>query len=474
MNYTRDISQESRWSPPDPTPGLFLIAAASSLLYYLGGMTWAAISLPCIVLLPTFVYVLSRNSTFALAAIIISSAIPRYSIGISGSTIRPEYIVTGLTCAAAIFIRRGSNEKPGWIFPDLLVVGFVAANVYSSLFQSIDPGQTFKWSLHQMLVVIPYFLIRIIADSRAALRRAVNILLVTGAIEGAYAVLCFYSNLIFGTTFGVEPGQYGNIPGIYGTQLEANILGSYSGACFIMMLVMYLHSRQRKYLWGMGCAYAGLIISLSRAAIGATALALFVFAIYSIKRNWLSRATIRRVAVPVLIVTLFIGASTIPMYMQRFSTLEVSDLSADDNTRVRLLTMGEATVDIAQHPILGSGTASFQLGFDYKDFGYGDVDVNGWIGNTELRILHDTGIIGLAVFAWFLIFVGVKGIRAAKLDPDPGLVGLLLSAVVYCISFQATEGSMMTFPWIHIGLVASFLSLHPDGPVPEVLHSAKA
>src|SRR6185437_15742499 len=239
------------------------------------------------------------------------------------------------------------------------------------------------------------------------------------------------SYLIFGTTFGVEPGQYGNIPGIYGTQLEANILGSYSGACFIIILVMYFHSPQRKYLWGMAGTYAGLIISLSRAAISATALAFLVFAIYAIKRNWLNKATLRRAAVPVVVVSLILGASTIPMYVQRFSTIDVSDPSADDNTRVRLLTMGEATVDIAQHPILGSGTASFQLGFDYKDFGYGDVDVNGWIGNTELRILHDTGIIGLAAFAWFLIYVGLKGIRAIRFDPDPALVGLLLSAVVY-------------------------------------------
>jgi len=116
-------------------------------------------------------------------------------------------------------------------------------------------------------------------------------------------------------------------------------------------------------------------------------------------------------------------------------------------------------VDIATLPMLGNGTASFQLGFDYKDFGYGDVDVNGWIGNTELRILHDTGIIGLAVFAWFLFWVAVKGVRIIRSDPDPGLIGLVLSAVVYCISFQATEGSMMTFPWIHIGLIVCFIAL---------------
>jgi len=459
MNRAYEAIQDTRRSVPDPTPVLFLIAAVSSLLYYMEGMTWAAMSLLCIVLVPAFVYVVSRSSTFALAAMIISAAVPRYFVEILGSKARPEHIVTGLMCIAAIFIYKQRSQAPRWIFPDLLVLSFVALNIYSSVFQSMDPSQTFKWSIHQTLVVIPYFLIRLIADSEKKLRRAVNLLLLVGAFEGAYAAICFYSYLILGTTFGIEPGQFGNIPGIYGTQLEANILGSYNGACFIMMLVMYSKLRERKYLWGIACTYAGLIISLSRAAIGATTVALLVFSVYAIKGKWFNKTMLARVATPLLAVTLILGVSAIPMYVQRFSTLDVSDLSADENTRVRLLTMGEATVDIAKHPMLGNGTASFQLGFDYKDFGYGDVDVNGWIGNTELRILHDTGIIGLAVFAWFLFWVAVKGVRIIRSDPDPGLIGLVLSAVVYCISFQATEGSMMTFPWIHIGLIVCFIAL---------------
>jgi O-antigen ligase len=280
-------------------------------------------------------------------------------------------------------------------------------------------------------------------------------MLLIGAAGALYALVCFYSNRFFATEFGVEVGQYGQIPGIYGTQLEANILGSYSGACLIIMLVMYFQRKSREFLWGAAIVFAGLLISLSRAATIATGAALTVTLLYSAWTRLLDRRSFMAVLATFAAVGLLLAPSVIPLYTERFSTLDVSDVTTDDNTRVRVLTLGSAFEDIIEHPFLGTGTASFQLGFDYKEIGYGDIDIGGWIGNTEVRILHDTGLVGLAVFSVFIVVLVSRSWKIARSGRRPELLGLLFAGVVYSISFQATEGTMMSFAWIHIGMIAA-------------------
>ncbi|MBZ5533425.1 MAG: O-antigen ligase family protein [Acidobacteriia bacterium] len=446
-------------SVPDPTPVLFLIAAASALLYSMESMRWAALLLPGIILLPAIVYLLSNNLAIALGTLMASAAMPRFFLEVGTLKARPEHMITGLLCLGAVIIYKRNREPLRWIFPDVLVLAFVALNTYSSLFKSPAPSQTIKWSIQQSLVVVTYFLVRLLAGNRERWRQAVRIMLLIGAAEAVYAVICFYSSMFFGSEFGVEPGQYETIPGIYATQYEANILGSYSGACLIIMLVMYFRERERKFLWGIACTFAGLLISLSRAAIGATVLALFVLAVYAFATKLASKAALARVAAAVLAVCLVLGPAVWPLYVDRFSTLDVSDPSADANTKIRLLMTGEAIADILESPVFGKGTASFQLTFDYSDIGYGDLGVAGSIPNTEIRILHDTGAIGLAVFLWFVAVVTVRAGKLAWRTANPELAGLLLSSVVYLIAFQATDASILAFPWIHIGLIASYLAM---------------
>jgi O-antigen ligase len=108
--------------------------------------------------------------------------------------------------------------------------------------------------------------------------------------------------------------------------------------------------------------------------------------------------------------------------------------------------------------MLGGGTSSFQLAFDWQSLGE-DWEDQGWIGNTEMRVLHDTGIVGLVVFVAFLVSLYRRSRMVLKLGPNPVLVALLASALVYCISFQATEGTLLAFAWVHLGLIGCAISV---------------
>jgi hypothetical protein len=95
------------------------------------------------------------------------------------------------------------------------------------------------------------------------------------------------------------------------------------------------------------------------------------------------------------------------------------------------------------------------------------VDEPGWISNTPLRILHDTGIVGLIAFLLFSVMLYAAARRALRLVTGrtaAAVTALLGGSVLYAITFQATEATMLAFTWIHIGLLAAAVTILPPPP----------
>jgi O-antigen ligase len=155
---------------------------------------------------------------------------------------------------------------------------------------------------------------------------------------------------------------------------------------------------------------------------------------------------------------LLIAPIVLPHYTERFSTVEIADPTADPNTLTRAVQTFSAVDEIVKHPLFGGGTASFQLAFDWKSFGP-EWEDQGWIANTELRVLHDTGVVGLVVFTLFVVSLVRRAWKVLKRQRSPELVALVASAFVYCIAYQATEGTLLAFTWVHLGLIASAVAV---------------
>ena len=452
-------SISSHASVPNPTPLLFLMAGTIAwCLFWMDdpGSPWLtlALLLAAGVLVPASVSFLVSRKEVALTVLMLAVVMPRFFIQISTLKARPEHLACGLLLLASPFWLKRRSEPVKWFAPDYFLVAYLGMHLFSSLVMSIDPAQTIKWAAQQVIVVMAYFLIRILVVDRASFRRALNIALIVGVLEAVYAIFCFYSNLFFGTEFGVEIGQYGNIPGTYGTQYEANLLGSYCGVCSAIMLTMFLRKQDRRYLVGFAVTFAAMAISLSRGALLATLIAL-ALVVYRSRKNT-DRKKVKKLAFAMLCVIVTIAPAIFGLWSERFSTVEIADISADETTRDRVITLGFASDGIIAHPLLGNGTASFQLQFSGADFGQ-DENIAAWIGNTETRIMYDTGLVGLGLFCAFIISLVIGVIRLVKIAPNPEIEALTMALVVYCISFQFTEGTLLAFPWVHLGLIASGL-----------------
>lgn len=433
--------------------GVGVIVYQLALEESLGWMVWVAIG--AVVLLLT----VSRWPYGAVIVLIASSVTPRFFIEVFGWKARPEHFAVALiSVIVGVWLLRHRGELRLEKL-DFWVLAYIALNYFSSAFRSSEPSATMRWALQNNLAVLPYFLIRFLVQDVGTLRKAFRILLAVALAESAYGIVCFASHHAFGTAIGMETGAYfSDVAAPYGSLFEPNLFGAYAASCAVLFLSLYLGNSRHRSACMAGFLVASLatVLSLSRAVLVA-----FVFAIVwmvrktrQVNRRWNWRAIILVPAVG--LVLLLIVPSIRAVLQERFANLFYEGL-AEETTVTRYIAMGEALQDIPAHPLLGSGTASFQLSFDWAKYVPQWTNNPTWIGNVVVRIAHDTGLVGLVLVLGFLISIWhrVRQNLHRRTPETPILLGLWAGTLLYCISFESTDGSMLAFTWVHLGFLAS-------------------
>ena len=175
-------------SVPDLTPLLLLVPAIVILLWPETFGATALVLAGIIFTVPAIYWFIHRPEV-AIIAMVAASAVPRLYVEIGGLKARPEHIVGGLLCCAMPFILKKRQQPVRWLAVDYLLVAYIAVNIISSLFMSIEPGQTLKWSIQQALVILPYFFVRVLISGQDGFQRAFRVLLAAGAATAGYALL---------------------------------------------------------------------------------------------------------------------------------------------------------------------------------------------------------------------------------------------------------------------------------------------
>ncbi len=418
----------------------------------------------------TTVAITFRWPAGAVFTLVIASAMPRLVATVFGLHLRPEHVAIGLVLIVLCvqMFRKRIQCWPKIHYFDYFLLAYVALNFFTSAFTSPEPRMTLRWASLNAIVIAPFFLLRFLVTSRKKAYQAVEMLMWTGAAESAAGIVCFLSNAMFHTTFGISAEQYGFIPGVYGTQYEANIFGSYCGCCAILFLAFFLlsqKSHRNRYIWGMALCLIAALMSLARSVLLALpiAAAFVLWVVY--KSGRVQFRSLVRLAAVVTVLVLLVSPFIFNLVVERFSTIDIDELSADNTTLTRVVQIAAGLEDIRMHPLLGTGTASFQLFFNWDDYmpGMGgDTDAGGWLGNSPLRVLHDTGIVGLAIFLLFLGFLVSASRKAFRIaDPQTKVLLLALSGglILYAITFQATEATMLAFTWVHLGMLAAIAEI---------------
>jgi O-antigen ligase len=399
----------------------------------------------------------------------VGAAMSRFNASLFGLHVRPEYLATSVAMLAIVVqLFRGKIELNLRLRNfDYWLVAYVGINFFSSIVTSPEPRMTLRWATLNALVITPYFLFRVLLRNDRQVWRALKVLLGVGLGEAIYGVLASVANHVWGTTWGVELGQYGAIPGTFGTLYEANLFGSYAACTAVMFLALFLLSKEPRRFWyglGLTMGLVAAFFSLARSVLLGLPFPILALFWISAKKGQFQLRRLLPVAIVVGLVLLMLSPFVLEYVSTRFSTIGNDNLSADSSTYGRLVQMGAAVEDVKVHPVFGTGTSSFQLLFKMSDVmlvNYEDDDI-GWISNSPLRILHDTGVVGLAVFLVFLATLArttYQSLGVATRSTKASIVALSAGLLLYAITFQATEATLLTFTWIHLGLLAAAVAV---------------
>ena len=404
----------------------------------------------------------------ALGMLMGAAAVPRFQLSVSSWNTKPEHL-TAAACGLVLLLKIWHKDQKWRKLDkvDLLLLLFLGLSFFSSYVASPDRAATLRWSLLLTLAAAPFFLVSQMVDTRERLETGMKILLVVGAIEALFGIFCFLCYLLFGTEFGVTFFFYLDfIPGVHGSQWEPNIFGSYC-ACFAVMFLLYYLTGGRQtgwYLAGFLITTVGVLLSLARQGWACLIIVGALVLIYKQRRARIPWKRLAPVGVGVL-ATLLIGMSLMRDLPQRLATLAISQASDDPTVLYRLKYLALAVEDVREHPVIGLGSSSFQLLYEGVD----DVGTApAWLGNLFLRVIHDTGIVGMIAFGWFLIEMGRGAWRVLRSpalhDPSITAVGALAAGgLVMLIAYQLTDASNLAFTWVHFGMLAAAIRIAGAG-----------
>jgi O-antigen ligase len=204
----------------------------------------------------------------------------------------------------------------------------------------------------------------------------------------------------------------------------------------------------------------------------------------------LKRGSLARYLIPIFLVVIvgalmadFYGAITLPIpdiTRERYSTLFSPDRLATDLSMEGRILEGEALFDsFCQNPIVGVGLGR-HLSFMWTD-GKLKKEPYYQYHNGYLETLMKFGLVGTAVFFWFLGAVFLMSLRTVNSRCDLVARALGLGIVIWLVYSGVDSLAFSTFSdrgfALTVGVVAGILPAlakrHPLGPKPQGLSAAR-
>jgi O-antigen ligase len=379
------------------------------------------------------------------------------------------------------------------------LAALLAANVAASAVNSPVPSYSLLQCANLASVWIIYLPLINLLVTREELESCLHCWVWAGIIGSAIGIAAYLLALLDLPLGGAEVSQNAvehltNAYGAYGTLLEPNIFGSFTAAQLVLALALLAvtgprvdanpHRPSARLLRTLAVLSAvGLLVSFTRAAwVGAIA-ALGLLLIVGRRAARLRIRTSRVVlgaglAIAGGILLWFLPGSAGTLL--RFKIANFVNIGSQ-TAALRLFDYLMALQQTADHPWLGYGTFTFApLTLQGADFQRFENWQHLWIGNFLIQGLHDTGVVGLALWTGLLVAIFRRSISAIQrlrvVDPSSAgrLLGLTLSMVAIVIPFLATTGFSLGYSWLIIGLAGAYARLPHAAPSPALQPEPRA
>lgn len=407
-------------------------------------------------------WLLSSWRWAALATVAVVVAVPRYAYSAGGLTVTAERVVLPIVGALLVLGVLGSRRavlRLGWAHLGLAI--FIAANAAGAVVNAPSALDSLRTTLLIAVASLPFWILPNLARDWRAVRYAFRLLVMLGTLEAGFGMLAsvVYAATGVNLAMQIDPLTKAAVP--YGSQWEGNTFGSFVAATLVATLGWRLASK--RWLKGrmvvnvaLAVMAVGLVLSLSRGAwLGAVA-GLVVVLVYLGRWRLLIAGALVGAALFTMAAAQACQATDGPLspVTQRLVRI-VAPLQGtlDATTTERFLFYRLALAEWLERPIIGWGAGSFGQMHRYVS-----VDEPAWVDNLEIHALHDSGIIGLVGLLMAVVGTPVAVLLQARHDRKEDddevgtLVGLGGGCAALLVAFQATEATLLGYPWYILGL----------------------
>jgi hypothetical protein len=435
----------------------------------------------------------------------------RFGIRWHGVNLRLELIAAVVLAVWAVVTWRIAAVHIGVV--EWCLAAWLAVGAFSSIVFSPAPRESLRLTLVLVGMVALYGLAVVFVRTRADLARAALVWVGVGTVVAAIGIVEAIAYALFDSHVGIafDGTAAGNVvefaPRVTSTMWEANIFASYLvtvwALAFALSRVPAARTPGRKWALriAMGIIVAGIVISTTRVVWVVAPLLMLSMMAFGLQRGLIARRKLLAdffnpnlagiaaglalatamsvVACPVtapssggpssVASSVTSGPSSGPppaaatpfggpgcyksgsVFMQHARGFFHASSTSSFTGRLAIAKL--AIQGWLHRPVFGNGTGSYLFIFGAM--------AGGWIGNLELHVLFDTGIVGFLLLLLALVAAGrpaTRALRSAAVAWETThyvLFGLVAASLALIVTYQFTDGSWLGFTWVFFGMLVA-------------------
>lgn len=399
----------------------------------------------------------SKNIFWGLLALIFFLPFERIpTLELNGFTLKINHLIGILLIVFFVlelaFKKRRVAPTGTGVLVGLLIFSFSLSFLESQL--SLRSLIFFGLDLFVMLI---FLITSQLIDSKEKLQKVQKVILITLGVSLLFAFFQFIGDMVGlpAVVTGLDPGYTKAVfgfPRMQGFSREPLYLGNLLllGAGFCA--ASWLNKKEFRYFYVFGLALlAGILMTMSRGAI----LGLMFFGLMLFIVRWRSFITAKNITYFSLLalsgaIALGVGFSILGQDLwQKFSGhIAIADLTFGESTQGRLMAYSKALDAWRESPYVGIGLGNY--GAFTADYNWDSPKVADIVNNEYLELLAESGIIGLAAFQVFLIYIFWRSWLAYRTARDAEIKNYLLALSLAMIAILFQYNFFSTFSILHI------------------------
>jgi O-antigen ligase len=368
-------------------------------------------------------------------------------------------------------IRSQRTGQHKWLFAFIFFAG-------CSVLWSIEPALSLQAVRRLVSLVVFYFLVIRLVDTRDKLRVVLLMLLVSSIIAAFFAIWSYSQGAaVFDTQSEIKVDGRLRASGL---SLDANFFAATILTALPICLLMVTQERhpgiRALLVAGALALVLGTIYSFSRG--GALTLAIVVLMVFGVHLTRLSgRGLLGALGAGAMV--LLIGLAFVPEnYASRIQSL--GSISGDESLRGRMLYVEYGSEAVLESP-LGVGAGSFPVAFrqsaynqmyTYYDTQQGDSPQGRSAHNMYLEVAVETGLLGGALFLGLVVFALFENVRTGRHIREKGddyllaanqTIGVALASFAFAGLFLSAQYEKIL--WLLLALVPVMKNLGYEGEI---------